>query len=413
MKRSGILVLACALVIACANVGFAFDSHVELPVLEFGEQIIPVVDCVEYSQRWVGSFGPITDAFVWDTRVGLHITNQYPGPGPGPGTGLAGYGFTYGTGTLKNEYWDGETRPLMEAFVWAVEDPTDDYDGYYGRVWGYTPEWQGAPAQAFEATIKFTEEGNVLEGEVVLIRNVGGEGTYECYGEPLPLKAVMEGGQSVKYQETTPLALYDDQTLAGIVSGTMNGDVALAVDSVRLGTTPNPLTGQAWAFLKEGDGFSVGEAKTPEEVGVGRTWLVIQRDPEVENIDNYDGMFQAYEGEGSGKMPAFTVDGDFSFATGVFTGVTEQLINLPGDLNGDGTVNSSDLDIVRANWGARPLSGEFLMGDCSRNAHVTSGDLDLVRANWGATAAASVVPEPGTLALLFGLVLLGLGVRRP
>ena len=206
----------------------------------------------------------------------------------------------------------------MTATIWAVEDPTDGYDGYYGRVWGETPEYGGSPAQPFEGTVKFRETDSGMDGEVVLIRNVGGQGTYECYGEPLPLKATLESEQSVSYEQTTPLALYANQSLAGTVSGTMNGNVTLTVDSIRLGEYADPGSGQTWAYMKEGDGCSVGEAETPEEVGTGRTWLVIQRDEEVQGVDTYDGLFQAYEGEGTGKMPAFTTDGEFSFGDYTF-----------------------------------------------------------------------------------------------
>ncbi len=74
--------------------------------------------------------------------------------------------------------------------------------------------------------------------------------------------------------------------------------------------------------------------------------------------------------------------------------------DLPGDLDGDGRVGSSDLDIVRANWG-KPAHGPF-EGDPSGDGVVGSDDLDIVRANWGAVAA---VPEPA-----FGLVGLALFV---
>lgn len=72
---------------------------------------------------------------------------------------------------------------------------------------------------------------------------------------------------------------------------------------------------------------------------------------------------------------------------------------LLGDCNGDGFVNSGDLDIVRGNWG-QSVGGGAADGDLSGDGVVNSSDLDVVRGNWGATAAASVVPEPATLVLL-------------
>lgn len=79
---------------------------------------------------------------------------------------------------------------------------------------------------------------------------------------------------------------------------------------------------------------------------------------------------------------------------------------LPGDLNGDGAVNSGDLDLVRGNWGTTDPAG-----DANDDGVVNSGDLDIVRANWGATAA-SAVPEPGILVLLGALGLLAWMRRR-
>ncbi len=85
---------------------------------------------------------------------------------------------------------------------------------------------------------------------------------------------------------------------------------------------------------------------------------------------------------------------------------------LAGDLNGDGTVSSGDLDIVRGNWGQSVVPGCLPCGDASGDGMVNSADLDIVRANWGRTAAAAV-PEPGLFALLAPLaVFLGIGVSR-
>ena len=71
---------------------------------------------------------------------------------------------------------------------------------------------------------------------------------------------------------------------------------------------------------------------------------------------------------------------------------------LEGDLNGDGSVGSADLDLVRGNWGRTDASG-LLDGDATGDGQVGSADLDIVRANWGRTASAAAVPEPGIVSL--------------
>lgn len=74
---------------------------------------------------------------------------------------------------------------------------------------------------------------------------------------------------------------------------------------------------------------------------------------------------------------------------------------LAGDLNGDGSVDSGDLDLVRGNWGQTTSTG-----DANNDGVVNSADLDLVRSNWGARLPAAAVPEPGVMLLL----LAGLGI---
>ena len=81
---------------------------------------------------------------------------------------------------------------------------------------------------------------------------------------------------------------------------------------------------------------------------------------------------------------------------------------LPGDLNGDGQVNSGDLDLVRGNWGSTVSPGTS--GDANNDGFVNSADLDIVRGNWGSSLPASV-PEPGTT-LLVVLASALFGIRR-
>ena len=74
---------------------------------------------------------------------------------------------------------------------------------------------------------------------------------------------------------------------------------------------------------------------------------------------------------------------------------------MPGDLNGDEVVDSSDLDIVRANWGQAVTTGSLRDGDPSGDGMVSGDDLDIVRANWGESApmAAAVDAVLAELAL--------------
>ena len=83
-----------------------------------------------------------------------------------------------------------------------------------------------------------------------------------------------------------------------------------------------------------------------------------------------------------------------------------------GDANGDGYVNSADLDIVRGHWGTSVTPGDAAAGDLSGDGMVNSADLDLIRANWGNVYAAAV-PEPGICVLAaFGLMILGFRLKR-
>lgn len=78
---------------------------------------------------------------------------------------------------------------------------------------------------------------------------------------------------------------------------------------------------------------------------------------------------------------------------------------LPGDANGDGIVNATDLNIVGGNWqmAVDPAGPEN--GDFDSNGFVDAADLNVIGTNWQRTAApeGAAVPEPT------GLCLLGLG----
>lgn len=72
--------------------------------------------------------------------------------------------------------------------------------------------------------------------------------------------------------------------------------------------------------------------------------------------------------------------------------------HLLGDLNDDGFVAQTDLDIVLGEWGNRPPVNP--RADPDGNGLVAQGDLDVVLSEWGQGTPPTPVPGPGTMSLL-------------
>jgi hypothetical protein len=88
---------------------------------------------------------------------------------------------------------------------------------------------------------------------------------------------------------------------------------------------------------------------------------------------------------------------------------------IPGDYNGNGTVEQADLDLVLLNWGGSTVPGGWVNNLPEGN--IDQAELDGVLLNWGNTGAlgsggGAGVPEPGTLVLLAVAAGLGLGLVR-
>ena len=83
---------------------------------------------------------------------------------------------------------------------------------------------------------------------------------------------------------------------------------------------------------------------------------------------------------------------------------------LPGDFNGDGAVDVSDLGILATYYGTAS-GADLSMGDATGDGAVDVSDLGNLATNYG-TSVAATVPEPGLVCLLLvGLVALLLGSR--
>ena len=89
---------------------------------------------------------------------------------------------------------------------------------------------------------------------------------------------------------------------------------------------------------------------------------------------------------------------------------------VAGDATGDGKVNLSDLSVLGSNWEQSGSSIGWDQGDFTDDETVNLSDLSVLGSNWGygeTTEGVGSVPEPSTLAMLFGAaVVVWLGRRR-
>ena len=84
---------------------------------------------------------------------------------------------------------------------------------------------------------------------------------------------------------------------------------------------------------------------------------------------------------------------------------------IPGDANGDGSVNETDAQALADNWGAS--SATWSMGDFDGDGVVGPTDGSILAANWGtAGESAGTVPEPSASVLLVMAAVLASLVRR-
>lgn len=105
-------------------------------------------------------------------------------------------------------------------------------------------------------------------------------------------------------------------------------------------------------------------------------------------------------------------DRSLSSETTISMVVRTNLTNLTGDYNADGAVDAADYTVWRATLGASVTAGTG--ADGSGNGIVDEADFAVWRSNYGASgagasASSATIPEPSSIALLLGCMLLSVG----
>ncbi|GAB4108399.1 MAG: hypothetical protein Kow00105_15320 [Phycisphaeraceae bacterium] len=190
--------------------------------------------------------------------------------------------------------------------------------------------------------------------------------------------------------------------------------------------TPNP-NWQAWdmgteAFDIDGSGvIEPDEENIPVNRFRGGAWYTLQATIKPESVLyefdlDYDGTFDfavehfdmPHTADGFNQLRFGSPSGITSAGGGLtFDNILLEIIAavnpLDGDLDGDGFVGISDLNIILGNWNQNVTAGDLLAGDPSGDGFVGIDDLNQVLGNWNAgtpPASGAAVPEPATLALL-------------
>lgn len=132
-------------------------------------------------------------------------------------------------------------------------------------------------------------------------------------------------------------------------------------------------------------------------------------------VANGAGHIARYDFDGAllGTFAA-TGNGGFTEAT-AFIAVPDPVATIPGDFNGDQSVNGDDLATWKTNFGNNSGSATVAMGDADANGKIEGADYLIWQRNFTPapiTSIASAVPEPRALSLAYtALAACGLATR--
>ena len=203
------------------------------------------------------------------------------------------------------------------------------------------------------------------------------------------------------------LAVFDDGLGGGPLlhaggTFTMAGDVAAngvakwngsSWSPLGAGLTGSPGYARALAVFDDGNGLALyagGQFSGAGGTAANRIakWDGIQWSPLGAGVSSWIETLRVHE-DNTGDGPDLYVGGEFTMAGGMTTGKVAVWRGcsggpMPGDINGDGSVNVSDMLAVISQWGNCPVPcPPACAADVNGNCVVDVADLLLVISNWG------------------------------
>ncbi|MBN1911436.1 MAG: PEP-CTERM sorting domain-containing protein [Pirellulales bacterium] len=189
---------------------------------------------------------------------------------------------------------------------------------------------------------------------------------------------------------------------------TINGGRMTVAGAIRMGNEFDwdggavPLTGSDLGKLRLTIDGGVLEAADYVDAGTFTDHLIIMNDGELRLLGS---------AVSETEMLALITGGDIScpngytiYTDGDYTVLEATAPKTPGDADRDGDVDADDARRLAENWLRSDMSVQWRHGDFNDDGRVDDLDASILAANWGTGVEGVGVPEPGSVALLLGLV---------
>ncbi len=348
-------------------------------------------------------------------------------------------------GTSINLDW-GPSGSLLDHDANTSGTYTDMNKGWFGHWDNFeqTLNFTNMPAGTYDVTVYFTWLWNEYSVDYEITQGIGSDlGTKTLYPDQSTAASYdqyVEGNNFLVFENVSPdsgnldlhifntedggisaIQITTRQPTLTVVVNTITGeaelknmaDEAVTFDYYLIGSAAGALDPSTWNSMDDQEADAAGLGWV-EAGGSSVTQLAELNLTDAitlaanESVSLGDAFDTSVFGSG--------IDGDLTFRYGVPDrsalgyGVVTYVTSIPGDLDGDGFVGLSDLDLILNNWNMTIPEGNPA-ADPSGDDFVGLDDLDIVLNNWNAGTPPSVaVPEPASL--MMGLLGTCVLIRR-